>query len=79
MNDIYFLYSDWWIGVANILDKSGPLTTEDKQQISELSLIVSKADGFYPHDTNDWEGIWAAFARLNKEWEKIIQIKAAAR
>lgn len=55
MNDIYFRYSDWWIRVANILDKSGPLTTEDKQQIFELSLIVSKADGFYPHDINDWE------------------------
>ncbi|RCW40111.1 hypothetical protein DFP97_1402 [Paenibacillus prosopidis] len=73
MNEIYFQYSDWWIEAANILNKSGPLTTEDQTHISELSYIVSKVDGLYPHETNDWEEIWAAFAGLNEEWKNMVQ------
>ncbi|MDQ0888576.1 hypothetical protein QFZ81_003664 [Paenibacillus sp. V4I9] len=70
MNDISFQYSEWWTKVANILDKSSPLTSEDKTHITKLSKIVSKVDGIYPHDINDWEGIWVAFSRLNEEWKK---------
>jgi hypothetical protein len=37
---------------------------------TKLSKIVSKVDGIYPLDINDWEGIWVAFSSLNKEWKK---------
>jgi hypothetical protein len=74
MNDISNWYSQWWGEAANILEKSGPLTKEDKARISKLSKIVSKVNGFYiALKFNDWVGISASFARLHTEWKKAIE------
>jgi hypothetical protein len=71
MNDIAVWYSHWFGEAANILNKPGPLTKQDKERISKLSNIVSKVDGFYVTlKINDWDGISAFLAQLHEEWKK---------
>jgi hypothetical protein len=73
MGNILSQFDNWWAEVATILNKSGPLTTEDTELISELSHIISKIDGLNPHKTNDLDGILDAFARLNEEWNNTFK------